>query len=313
MGLAASQIQLLTLTARKADCEFGITMDSMQKMTLTREMSQLTSEYNRRLQSKNLVFYNNGSYNPINYNYLMGPQGYLTGGNPVKDDYSMVLTDYNGRVVLNNDYSSAILKVLGNGVMDHTGRGQTFSQDKIPEILAQLLHISGDAESELDIIQTIVDGKELEDYSNTYNVQNSMTGENIGDIIEKNSNLTEKYKALIDFYYPIFVAAANNGWTCEYNNSMSEGNKDYNSNYVSKRVFRADKSIILNGSLAWYVTDDNLTLNFYSRYITKIDSTHFNVNECVEILYKTTTGSPIIKVNNERLIPYRIWGRKLKL
>lgn len=88
---------------------------------------------------------------------------------------------------------------------------------------------------------------------------------------------------------------------------------DYNLNYIEKRVFRADKSIILNGSLGWYVADNNLTLNFYSRYLTRLDSTHYNVNECVEILYKSTTDSPTIKVNNERLIPNRIWGRKMKL
>ena len=45
MGLAASQAMLLMLTSRKASCEYGISIDSMQKMALTREMSQLTNEY----------------------------------------------------------------------------------------------------------------------------------------------------------------------------------------------------------------------------------------------------------------------------
>ena len=39
MGLACSNIRLLTLTARKADCEYGISIDSMRKMALTREQS----------------------------------------------------------------------------------------------------------------------------------------------------------------------------------------------------------------------------------------------------------------------------------
>ena len=256
MGLAASQIQLLTLTARKADCEYGISMDSMHKMALTREMTQLTNEYNSRLQSKNLCFYANGEYKPINYDYLMGHQGYLANG-VVKDNPNMVLTDYNGNVVLDDTYANAIINVLGEGIMDGNGKGKTFSQDKIPEILAQLIH-----GPTLEEIQTIVDDKELEDYSNTYNVQNSMTGESTGDTIEKDSNLTEKYKSLIDFYYPIIVAAANNGWTTEYNNSMKE-----NSNYVSDALISGAFQIMetdnngnydVGTSLTYFITADKV-------------------------------------------------------
>ena len=49
MGLACSQIRLLTLTARKADCEYGISIDSMRKMALSREQTQLSQEYNSKL------------------------------------------------------------------------------------------------------------------------------------------------------------------------------------------------------------------------------------------------------------------------
>ena len=256
MGLAASQIQLLTLTARKADCEYGISMDSMHKMALTREMTQLTNEYNSRLQAKNLSFYANGEYKPINYDYLMGHQEYLTNG-VVKDNPNMVLTDYNGNVVLDDTYANAIINVLGHGIMDGNGKGKTFSQDKIPEILAQLIHGPS-----LNEIQTIVDGKQLEDYSNTYNVQNSMTGESTGNTIEKDSNLTEKYKSLIDFYYPIIVAAANNGWTTQYNNSMTE-----NRNYVSDALISGAFQIMetdnngnydVGTSLTYFITADKV-------------------------------------------------------
>ena len=34
MGLAVSNIRLLSLTARKADCEYNISIDSMKKMAL---------------------------------------------------------------------------------------------------------------------------------------------------------------------------------------------------------------------------------------------------------------------------------------
>ena len=72
MGLAASQARLLTLTARKADCEYGISIDSMRKMALSREQSQLSQEYSSKLKAKNIAYYANGKYNKINYSYLMG-------------------------------------------------------------------------------------------------------------------------------------------------------------------------------------------------------------------------------------------------
>ena len=52
MGLAAPQARLLTLTARKSDVEYGISMNALEKMSLTREMSKLTNEYNMKMNSK---------------------------------------------------------------------------------------------------------------------------------------------------------------------------------------------------------------------------------------------------------------------
>ena len=129
--------------------------------------------------------------------------------------------------------------------------------EKIPEILAQLIH-----GPTLDQIQTIVNDKELEDYSNTYNVQNSMTGESTGDTIEKDSNLTEKYKSLIDFYYPIIVAAANNGWTTEYNNNMKE-NSDYVSDALISGAFQImqtdnNGNYDIDTSLSYFITADKV-------------------------------------------------------
>ena len=72
MGLACSQARLLTLTARKADCEYGISIASMHKMALTREMSELSQDYYSKLQSKQISYFANGKYNKMNYGYLMG-------------------------------------------------------------------------------------------------------------------------------------------------------------------------------------------------------------------------------------------------
>ena len=65
MGLACSQARLLTLTTRKANCEYGLTVSSMRKMALTREMSELSQEYHSRLQDKQISYYANGKYNKV--------------------------------------------------------------------------------------------------------------------------------------------------------------------------------------------------------------------------------------------------------
>ena len=46
MGLAASQARLLTITARKADCEFASMTLSHQKLALSRDMENVSNEYN---------------------------------------------------------------------------------------------------------------------------------------------------------------------------------------------------------------------------------------------------------------------------
>jgi hypothetical protein len=265
MGLAAAQIQFLALTTRQADCEYGISIDSMQKMALTREMSQLTSEYNSKLQSKNLKYYANGEYHNIDYEYLMAGSRYaIESKRPLKDDPSMVLTDYNGRVVLKDVFPEAIINVLGPNIIDGHGRGTTFSQDRIPEIIAEII---GDPNLTVDKIQDLIDDKKLESYTNLYNTQNSMSGASTGNTITQESNLTNNYKTLVDFFYPILVAAANNGWTTEYNNQMNRNNKDYNPNYVSDALISGAFQIMkidetgnydIGTSLTYFITADKV-------------------------------------------------------
>ena len=233
MGLACSQARLLTLTTRKANCEYGLTVSSMRKMALTREMSELSQEYHSRLQDKQISYYANGKYNKVDYGYLMGyGSNFAAIWNSdkynMKDKNSMVLTDFNGRVVLNNDYSKAITSVLGASAMDRDGRGGTFSTDKIPAMLAALC--VGYA-SEADF-QAIIDEKDVES-SYDATAMNSLTGESTGKqvTVDNTATHTEKMKAIVDFYYPIFAAAASNGWTTEYNEDMQ-----YNQNYISDAI-----------------------------------------------------------------------------
>lgn len=231
MGLACSNIRLLTLTARKADCEYNISIDSMEKMALTREQSSLSQEYYAKLKNKSIAFYHNGKYNQMTYQYLMGRgkniAAVIRGNWPLKDDNSMILTDYNGSVVLNKEYADVLKSVLGDGCMDGFGRGTTFSKDKIPAILAKLC--SDSSALSANVFKKVMDGGQVpKEYSAS--IYKSLTGEDTGkdttvDVSEKATAIVQK---LIDFYSPIFLAAAANGWTTEYNNDMS-----YNDNYIS--------------------------------------------------------------------------------
>lgn len=266
MGLACSNIRLLTLTARKADCEYGISIDSMQKMALSREQTQLSQEYNSKLKAKQISYYANGKYNKINYSYLMGygnNYSAVTGGTqPLKSQNSMILTDFKGQVVMSKAYANAITSVLGSSAMNTQGRGGTFSTDQIPAILAKLL--PGFTEAQF---KNAIDGKSQDSTSYDANGKQTITGEDTGNkvTVDNTKTTTSKIQSLVDFYYPIFQAAAANGWTTEYNNDMGT-NDDYVSDALSSGTFQLatvndEGNYEPDTSLTYYVTSGLVAQN----------------------------------------------------
>ena len=266
MGLACSNIRLLTLTARKADCEYGISIDSMQKMALSREQTQLSQEYNSKLKAKQISYYANGKYNKINYSYLMGYgnnfNAVLNGSQPLKSQNSMILTDFKGQVVMSKAYANAITSVLGSSAMDSQGRGGTFSTDQIPAILAKLL--PGFTEAQF---KNAIDGKSQDSTSYDANGKQTITGEDTGNkvTVDNTKTTTSKIQSIVDFYYPIFQAAAANGWTTEYNNDMGT-NDDYVSDALSSGTFQLatvndEGNYEPDTSLTYYVTSGLVAQN----------------------------------------------------
>ena len=243
MGLAASQVRLLGLTARKADCELAISLNSMRKMALTREMTELSREYNSRLQSKQVSYYANGQYNKVNYQYLMGGADWFSiykGDVPFKKNNSMVLADFRGRVVLSDAYAKAITSVLGDSIMGADGQGGTFSKDRIRDGLEKMLYGKDSQYFNANSIRTVLAGGDIES-SYEANVINTLSG-NVVDtnVVQNNtSKATALVKNIIDMYYPIFQAAANNGWTTEYNCAMSS-NDDYISDAIISGTFNLE-------------------------------------------------------------------------
>ena len=103
MGLAASQARLLTITARKSDCEFQSMSLSHQKIALSRDMEKVSQDYQRALNQTKLVYdyYGSGtSEMNLDYGILMRPSVY-------NDYYPKLLTDTGNRIVLNSKYAAA--------------------------------------------------------------------------------------------------------------------------------------------------------------------------------------------------------------
>lgn len=103
MGLAASQARLLTITARKSDCEYRSMAYSHQKIALSRDMNIVSAEYQDSLNKTKLVydFYGTGDKTtPLSYSLLMKPS-------KLNDYMPMPLTDSAGRVVLDAKLAAA--------------------------------------------------------------------------------------------------------------------------------------------------------------------------------------------------------------
>lgn len=103
MGLAAGQARLLTITARKSDCEYESMRLSHQKIALSRELADLSNEYQNSLNQTKLVYdyYGTGDTStPLTYGLLMSPS-------TLNDYLPITITDSLGRVTLNSKYAAA--------------------------------------------------------------------------------------------------------------------------------------------------------------------------------------------------------------
>ncbi len=263
MGLACSQVRLLTLISRKADNELETMLVSNKKLALSREQSELSQEYYSKLQTKKLNYYNDGAYCPITYSYLMGDSSLkssfidsyaasmITDSDvaaeygissitmpATKTDNSVILTDYRGLVVLNNEYANAIIAVCGDNVScDGNGKGSTFKASYIPAIIAQYMGFAeGSKEYQAIIAVYNNDTAALEALElSTTNIDGTKED---GTVVEGGftaSNRIEAYQQMIDFYKPIFQACASNGWTTEYTSNLNDS--DYMSNALTSGIF----------------------------------------------------------------------------
>ena len=229
-GLAINQCRLRFVTVRKHALELKSTSITNDKMLLANEQTNLAQEYNRRLNSKDIMYYANGQYNKMTYSFLMGSgisTSYTLWNDPknIKSDNSMILTDSSGLVVLSDEYANAMKKVLGDNCINSKGIGGTFSTDKIPAIIAA---VAGSPITEENVKEVINGGKIDGTWDGAAIIKNTKTLETTEekDTKDNSDTLTSLIEQLVNFFYPIFKAAAANGWTTQYNKDI-ERNPDY--------------------------------------------------------------------------------------
>ncbi len=103
MGLAASQARFLAITSRKADCEYRSMQIAQDKLSVTRDLAQISEDYQNAINQTKLLwqdpYVSDDTYN-LSYGILMTPST-LNNYNPY------LITTRTGSVVLNNQYAAA--------------------------------------------------------------------------------------------------------------------------------------------------------------------------------------------------------------
>lgn len=102
MGLAASQARFLGITLRKANCEFKSTALAQDRLELTEQMTQISSDYFNAINSTQLIWSNPLCETDMGVSYalLMTPSA-------ANDFNPYMITTKRGAVVLNSGYAAA--------------------------------------------------------------------------------------------------------------------------------------------------------------------------------------------------------------
>ena len=110
MGMAASQTNFLRLTSRKHDITVQVQRLANQEMSLTRDMTRISREYQEALNTKILKWSNNAgvSYSDLSYKTLMSP-GAANKNKPY------LITNNNEQVVLDSKYAKYAAMISPNG------------------------------------------------------------------------------------------------------------------------------------------------------------------------------------------------------
>lgn len=276
MGLAASQARLLTITSRKSDCEFQSMRYSHQKIALSRNMADISNEYQNALNKTKLVydFYGNGDQtNPVTYGLLMSPSE-LNGYMP------MLTTTSEGRVVLNSTYAAAAraagIPQEGLGCLPSTTMRNAFYDAMVDsgiislskaELCKSVMYAPTIGMGTTDLIATTIETKTVE------------------EMLETASEST-----LIDFNIDKGFDGTSTGYVCtKGGETISNGVKlsdIWNGNYVISIVNKADTNHEL-GLAGLYGMNNLMNWSGWEAMFSAIDNSLDKTDPMVKIAIDT--------------------------
>lgn len=280
MGMAASQVRLLQLTARKNTIGRELEGLSMQKMSLTRAQRAVSLEYQNALNQTVYKWTSNGgaTYQDLTYSTLMTPNS----SNLAKTYF---LTDLQNRVVIDSKYKKYAEMLSPDG----SPGGDLDSV--MPSIISDLCDIPEEKSQRYkeltDIIKQNKDGLAKLDKNRPEEPVKNMTVEDIGNIIGTAGNadfsdkagseivdlgdsstayanlkaicdgIAEKMKNyLSDSDYEIFLKQCQGIYTDDFTETTFTGAKTQDSEtlYKDGNNFKLNTSLLLKTILARYQT-----------------------------------------------------------
>ena len=128
MGLAASQARFLCITARKADCEYKTTALAQEKLDITKQLGDFSTQYAQAMNATKLIWSNEAveSDYGLSYSLMKMPTA--------ANDYNpYMITSPSGAIVLNSEYAAA---ARAAGISKAGGIGAPESRDKFIAALA---------------------------------------------------------------------------------------------------------------------------------------------------------------------------------
>lgn len=287
MGLAASQARLLTITARKSDCEFLSMTYSHQKIALARDMEAISDEYQAALNKTKLVYdyYGSGmSQMNLDYNLLMTPSLY-------NDYYPKLLTDRANRIILDSKYASAA-KAAGIPAEGYRGTPSSVIRNRFIEALADSGAISG---------ATAIATKSVT-YNNAVGLgggisasisTQDISGSDLLDLIKKNCEDTKDYQTLNlkkGSDYPIWY----------YRSDFT--NDDYNQMRVYENLSVPDNSFIPYSNMDYFQVSLYDLLTSDNQYVYQFTTTRGPTVPVTEAAYMQE-----ILVGNENSNSFLNW------
>ena len=193
MGLSAGQARLLTITARKSDCEYQSMRLSHQKISLSRQLADLSNEYQNSLDQTKLIYdyYGTGDEStPLSYGLCMTPSA-------LNEYMPILFTDQLGRVTLNSDYAAAA-RAAG---IPQEGLG-TLPSQKMRNAFIQSLAGEGLITDQLATTLQVVEYNQGAGFGDNVSVKNNTVSGNINDLqkylYENCTDVMNEYPAFVN-------------------------------------------------------------------------------------------------------------------